>query len=112
MYGAVMFVLAVAALAWGASLATYRWVALQNAWPLGNWQAEQPMLARLIGLAAVVVAVATVAASGGAMVLLVILLGLAGAIIWTVLLKVGAQSALVLAPADAVILLVGRFFGG
>ena len=52
MSDALMFVLAVAAFAWGLSLASYRWVALQNSWPMGVWQAERPILPRLIGLAA------------------------------------------------------------
>ena len=106
-----MFVLAAAAFAWGLSLATYRWVAIQNAWPMGAWQAERPALPRTIGLAAAFVAMLVAASLGGAALPMLILLGLIGAAAWTVLLKVGAQSALLLAPAALVLVLVGRVLG-
>jgi hypothetical protein len=112
MYSGVMFVLAVAAFAWGVSLASYRWVALQNAWPLGAWHAERPMVPCLIGLGAIVVALVAGVWMGGATIVPVILLGLAGAVVWTAQLKVAAQSALVLAPVAAVLLLAGWLFGG
>jgi hypothetical protein len=112
MFSSVMFVFAVAAFAWGLSLATYRWLALSNAWPMGVWQAERPSLPRAIGLAAVAIAVLVALDFSGATALWVILFGAIGAFIWTVLLKVGAQSALLLAPLAALLVLAGWFFGG
>jgi hypothetical protein len=111
MSSALMFVLAVAAFAWGLSLATYRWVALQNSWPMGVWQAERPILPRLIGLGAGGIALISAAALGGATLPLVVLLGLAGALVWMLLLKVGAQSALLLAPVAAALTLAGWALG-
>jgi hypothetical protein len=112
MISAVMFVLAVAAFAWGLALAAYRWVALNNAWPMGAWQAEWPLVPRLIGLGTVGVALISAAALGGATLPLVLLLGLAGAIVWLLVLQVGAQSALLLAPVAAVLTLAGWLASG
>ena len=112
MTSAVMFMLAVVAVAWGLSLAVYRWVALNNAWPMGVWQAEWPLMPRLIGLGSVGVALISAAALGGVALPLVLLLGLVGAIAWMLVLKVGAQSALLLAPAAAVLTLAGWLVGG
>lgn len=112
MISTVMFVLAVAAFAWGLSLAAYRWVALSNAWPMGAWQAEWPLMPRLIGLGAAGVALISGAELGGAALPLVLLLGLVGAIAWMLVLKVGAQSALLLAPVAAVLTLVGWLASG
>jgi hypothetical protein len=106
MFSAVLFVLAVATFALGLSLATYRWIALQNAWPMGAWQAEKPFLPRLIGLGAVAIALFSTPTLGGAAVALVILFGLIGAVVWIGLLKVGAQSALLLAPAAALLTVI------
>lgn len=111
MSSAMMFMLAVAACAWGLSLAGYRWIALQSAWPMGTWQAERPLLPRLIGSGAVVLALVSGAALGGGALAMVLLLGLVGALIWTMLLKVGAQSALLLAPTAAALLLLGWLLG-
>lgn len=112
MISAVMFVLAVATFAWGLSLAAYRWVALNNAWPMGAWQAEWPLMPRLIGLGTVGVALISAAALGGAALPLVLLLGLLGGVAWIVLLKVAAQSALLLAPVAAVLTLAGWLASG
>jgi hypothetical protein len=111
MSNAVMFVLAIAAFAWGLSLAAYRWIALQSAWPMGIWQAERPVLPRLIGLVALVIALVSGAVLGGGALLMVLLLGLIGAGLWIILLKVGAQSALLLAPAAAALTLAGWLLG-
>lgn len=107
MSSAVIFVLAVAALAWGLSLAAYRWIALRNAWPMGVWQAERPVLPGLIGLAAAAVALVSAAPLGSGVLLVVFLLGLVGAFLWIILLKVGAQSALLLAPMAVALTLLG-----
>lgn len=111
MSSALMFVLAVAAFAWGLSLAAYRWVAQQNSWPMCIWQAEQPILPRLIGLGAGGIALISAVALGAAALPFVVLFGLAGAFVWLLLLKVGAQSALLLAPVAAVLTLAGWAFG-
>jgi len=112
MFSSVMFVLAVAAFAWGLSLATYRWLALSNAWPMGDWQAERPALPRAIGAGAVAIAFLAALDLSGSTAVWVILFGAIGAFIWTMLLKVGAQSALLLAPLAAVLVLAGWLLGG
>ena len=112
MFSSVMFVLAVAAFAWGLSLATYRWLALSNAWPMGDWQAERPALPRAIGAGAVAIAFLAALDLSGSTAVWVILFGAIGAFIWTMLLKVGAQSALLLAPMAAVLVLAGWLLGG
>ena len=102
------FVLAVGALGWGLSLASYRLLAERCGWPMGHWQVERHGLTLAIGLTciglaalAAFVRIASGDASGG----LVILFGIAWAVFWTGFLHAGAQSALLLAPAAALILL-------
>lgn len=107
-----MFAIAIASFAWGLSLATYRWFAVQNGWTMGAWQADRPILPRAIGVAAIVVAMLFALARGFDTALLVLLLGLLGAFCWTGLLRVGAQSALLLAPLAAALVLVAWWLGG
>ena len=107
-----MFVLATAAFAWGLSLATYRWLAMQNGWTMGAWQTAQPLLPRVIGLIAIAAALLFALARGFDTAVLVLLLGLLAAFCWTGLLRVGAQSALIFAPAAAALLLIGWLSGG
>lgn len=107
----LMFVLATAAFAWGLSLATYRWFAMNNTWPMGAWQSEQPWLPRAVGLGAVLVAIAFALARGNGTAVVLPLLGLLCAFCWTGILKVGAQSALLLAPAAAILVLIGWIAG-
>jgi hypothetical protein len=105
----VGFVLAVVALGWGLSLATYRFFAARCDWPIGVWHLHWPSLALLVGLSAVAPAglFAAARAYGGYTLsaLAIPLFGLAWAAFWTGFLRVGAQSALLLAPAAAVLLL-------
>ncbi len=108
----MMFVLATAAFAWGLSLVTYRWVALHNGWPMGAWQVTQPALPRAIGVATIVAAMLFALTRGYATVLVLPLLAVLGAICWTGALKVGAQSALLLAPLAVVLMLIGWSLGG
>ena len=100
-----MFALATAAFALGLSLATYRWFAVHNGWPMGEWQAHRPGLPIAIGLFCALMAMLFAMFRGGATVLILPLLGLLCALTWTSLTRVGAQSALLLAPAALVGLL-------
>ena len=103
------FVLAIGALGWGLSLASYRLLAERCDWPMGRWQADRHGLTLAIGLACIVLAAAAallrISAGDVAAGILMILFGLAWAVFWTGFLHAGAQSALLLAPAAALILL-------
>jgi hypothetical protein len=110
----VGFVLAVGAFGWGLSLATYRAVAKAFGWPMGSWHVARPGLVLVIGLGAILVAVLYAAARGygghALSALAIPLFGVAWAVFWTGFLRVGAQSALLLAPTAA-LLLVLRWLG-
>jgi hypothetical protein len=108
----LMFVLATAAFAWGLSVMTYRWVAIRSGWPMGAWQASQPSIPLAIGLAALAVAVVFALARGVGTTLALPLVGLVCAVGWTAALKVGAQSALLLGPLAAVLVLIGWIVSG
>jgi hypothetical protein len=101
-----MFWLAVISFAWGLSLATYRWFAIHNGWPMGEWQAHRPGLPIAIGLFAILFATLFAVARGGTSVYSLPFLGLFGAVAWTAATRVAAQSALLLAPISVVALLV------
>ncbi len=102
-----LFLLAIGALGWGVSLATYRALAMRNGWPMGTLQARQPGIPILIGIASLSAGIIFAAASGGIHGGWVILLfGLALGVFWSGFLRVGAQTALVLAPLAAATLLV------
>jgi hypothetical protein len=104
------FVLAVIAFGSGLSLATYRPVARRFGWPMGVWHTERPALPVMVGIAAIVLAGAYALARGyGGYVLsaaAIPVFGLAWAAFWTGFLRVGAQSALLLAPLAAALLVV------
>src|SRR5688572_20203378 len=51
-----LFLLAVAALGWGLSLATYRFFAARHAWPTGALHIDFPAIPVLLGLIAIVTA--------------------------------------------------------
>lgn len=101
-----MFVLATAVFAWGGSLATYRWFANHNGWPMGEWQAHRPGLPIAIGVFAIALAMLFALARGGITVVVLPLLGVLAALGWTALTKVGAQSALLLAPLAMLVLVL------
>lgn len=101
-----MFWLATAAFAWGLSLASYRWFAVHNAWPMGEWQAHRPGLPIAIGLFAMLFALLFALARGGTTALVLPLFGVVCALAWTAITRVGAQSALILAPLAVAALLV------
>lgn len=100
-----MYLLAVAAFAFGLSLASYRWFAAHNGWPMGEWQAHRPGLPIAIGLFAMIFAMLFAMARGGATLLWVPAAGIIAALLWTWVARVGAQSALLLAPASVLGLL-------
>jgi hypothetical protein len=104
------FFFAVWAFGWGLSLATYRPLAKHHRWPLGTWHAERPRLPVAIGFLCMLLAgfFATARLYGGYLTsgLAIPVFGVAWAVFWTGFLRVGAQSALLLAPAAAFILLL------
>ena len=104
------FVLAVSAFGWGLSLATYRLFAEWRGWPMGSWHRHRPRLPIACGVLAMSLVLLFALArgigghplSGGA----ILLFGVAWAVFWTGFLRVGAQSALLLAPIAAGLLIV------
>lgn len=104
------FVLAVVAFGWGLSLATYRRIARHCAWPMGSWHHQRPKLPVVLGALIVLLAMlfALARACGGHWLsaAMIPVFGLAWAIFWTGFLRVGAQSALLLAPAAGLLLVV------
>lgn len=106
----VGFILAVAVLGWGLSLVTYRPLALRLGWPMGAWQHTRPGRTLAVGAAsmalAALYALARAYAGYGTSAMAIMVLGLAWAVFWTGFLRVGAQSALLLAPGAALLLLV------
>ena len=104
------FILAVVAFGSGLSLATYRPVAMRSGWPMGAWHKQRPTLPVLVGSASMLAAGAYAFARGyGGYVLsasLIPAFGAAWAAFWTGFLRTGAQSALLLAPLAALLLIV------
>ena len=94
----LIFWLAVAAFAWGLSLISYRWMAQVNGWPMGEWQTNRPGLPFALGLLAMAMAIVFALARGAGSGLAVPVLGTVLALLWTAILRVGAQAALLLAP--------------
>lgn len=101
-----MFWLATAAFAWGLSLASYRWFAIYNGWPMGEWQAHRPGLPIAIGLFSILFAMLFATARGGSTVFVLPLFGFVCALGWTAVTRVAAQSSLLLAPLAVIALLV------
>ena len=103
-----LFLLAVASLGWGLSLATYRLFARSKGWPMGALQANLPILPVSIGLigliAGLLFATARGADNGG---WIIIAFGVLLAAVWTGLLRVGSQISLFLVPIVTVPLLLG-----
>ena len=103
-----LFLLAVASLGWGLSLATYSIFAMRRQWPMGALQMDFPAIPVLIGLVAIAVSVWFAIARGpeaGGWV--IILFGILLAIFWTGFLRVGSQISLFLAPIATVLLITG-----
>jgi hypothetical protein len=113
LYFDLAFYLAVGAIAWGLSLATYRWIATQTEWPMGRWHQSRPWLPILIGVLALAVGAAFTLARGysnvpgaGLNAVAIAGIGVMGAILWTMILRVASQVSLVLAPLAAGLLMV------
>ncbi|MEL7049756.1 MAG: hypothetical protein AAFO75_12520 [Pseudomonadota bacterium] len=110
-----LFLLAVAAFGWGLSLATYRLFAKRNHWPMGALHADLPLIPIMLGLFALMAGLLFAASRGadyGGWV--IVGCGLLLALFWTGFLRVGSQISIFLAPAAAVLLLIGWlpfFFG-
>jgi hypothetical protein len=108
------FLLAIVAFGWGLSLATYRLFALHHDWPMGSWQEHWPMVPTLVGVLCIGVAACfSIARAYGGYELSAVAIpvfGIAWAVFWTGFLRVGAQSALLLAPAALALLLL-RWLG-
>ncbi len=103
-----LFLLAVAALGWGLSLATYNFFARRQQWPMGALQVDFPVVPVLLGVFAISNALWFAAARGteyGGWV--IVLFGVLLAIFWTGFLRVGSQISLFLAPIAAVLLIAG-----
>jgi hypothetical protein len=105
-----LFFLATAAFGWGLSLATYRAVANRNGWPMGEPQANHPLFVTLIGIVTLVIAFlyATYGHNGPVTTGWIIIgLGLLFSLFWTGFLRVASQTALLLAPLAAFLLVLG-----
>jgi hypothetical protein len=102
-----LFLLAVAAIGWGLALTTYRELARFNGWPMGEALTVAPLTVTIIGLASIapglLLAMARGPLDGG---VVIVLFGAALAVFWCGFLRVGAQTALLLAPLAAVLLLL------
>ena len=104
------FVLAVVAFGWGLSLATYRLFAERYGWPMGSWHRQRPGLPIALGalpiLLAALFALARAYSGHWLSAAAIPVFGVAWAIFWTGFLRVGAQSALLLAPAAGALLII------
>lgn len=103
-------VFAVVTFGWGLALAVYRPYASSSGWPMGKLQQDWPEAAWWLGVASMALAVAFAiwrACIGYPLSASVIpLFGAAWALFWIGFLRVGAQSALLLAPLGALLLLL------
>ena len=101
----LQFFLAVGAIGWGLSLATYRPLALRAGWPLGTAQASLPAVTLALALVCIGTGLALAISRGtpgGGFVIAVF--GAALAVFWSGFLRVGAQTSLLLAPLAALAL--------
>jgi len=101
--------LAVLTMGWGIATAAYRPVAEAVHWPMGSPQRRYPHVAQGLGWLCVTCAVSFVVwrtvAGYPASAAMILVFGLAWAAFWLGFLRVGAQSALLLAPLAAALLL-------
>ncbi len=103
--------LAIMALGFGVSLATYRLFALRNGWPMGAFHADLPAIPIMIGLVSAVVGILFAASraesAGSGVGWIIVGFGILFALAWTGLLRVGSQLSLFFAPVVTGLLLVG-----
>ena len=102
----LLFFLAVGAIGWGLALISYAPIARLADWPLGTAQERLPTLTSFVAFGSIAVGMALALARGplnGGIVILIFGVGLA--VFWCGFLRVGAQSALLLAPASALALI-------
>ncbi|HYD15740.1 MAG TPA: hypothetical protein VEA77_05010 [Hyphomicrobium sp.] len=103
-----LFLLAVAALGWGMSLATYSMIAQRQSWPQGALHIDFPAVPFLFGGFAVIVALGFASTrfvdAGG---WIIVVFGILLAVFWTGFLRVGSQISLFLAPVATVLLIMG-----
>lgn len=118
LYTDLPFFLAVGALGWGLSLATYRWFATRYDWPMGHWHRNRPALPILIGILAIIGALLFAfarASSGvpgaGIAGWSIIGFGILLYLLWIGFFRVASQVSLFLAPVAAGLLFV-TWFGG
>lgn len=107
-----LLLLAIGAVGWGLSLATYRLFARRVSWPMGALHVDLPAVPVVIGLFALLAGIGFAAARGsetGGVVIVVS--GLLLAVFWTGFLRVGSQVSLLLAPAAAMLLILGWLAG-
>jgi hypothetical protein len=107
-----LFLLAAGSVGWGLSLALYRPIARLNRWPMGALHHDFPALPILVGLLALAcglnfAATRTAAADGW----LIVVFGAFLCLFWTGFLRVGSQTALLLAPLATALLLAGWWLG-
>ncbi len=105
-----LLLLAIAALGWGLSLATYQFFARRYEWSMGALHADLPGIPILIGLASVLCGVGFAVAVGSDYGGWIIFgCGVLLAIFWTGFLRVGSQTSLFLAPLAAFMPIIGWF---
>lgn len=103
-----LFLLAVASLGFGLSLATYRLFARSNNWPMGALQTDLPIVPVGIGIVGLLAGLAFASARGyddGGLV--IIGFGIVLAAVWTGFLRVGSQIGLFVVPVVTFLLLLG-----
>lgn len=103
-----LFLLAVASIGFGLSLATYRMFARSNSWPMGALHADLPIVPVLLGLLGVIAGLLFATARGpddGGVYILVF--GLLLAALWTGFFRVGSQISLFIVPVVTFLLLLG-----
>lgn len=101
----MMFWLAVCAMGWGLSLATYAFFARLYDWPVGTLHLDLPIVPVLLGLLSAGIAVTfALTRDGDGTGFLIILFGVLLAVFWIGFVRVGSQISLILAPVAAAIL--------
>ena len=114
-YADLPYLLAVAAVGFGLSLMTYRFLARHYEWPMGEWHTNRPALPIFIGFIALALGLFFAWARGAAGFFIsgwsIPLFGILLAAAWTLVFRVASQVALALAPAATALLFVAWFMG-